>query len=115
MSAADLFDAVQQSRDIKQELKALKCLEEHLLCKDKPNEEQNAIDEDYLHSVSLGGTCTPEKFFNQQETLNRFVCYVFVRRFGWSEVSNGFSSGHSITDPEHKSQINELLGNILRW
>jgi len=117
MTAIKLFDAVQQSKCINDELKALKTLVEYLFHRIQSTGDQNAFDDDhYLHDVSLDSSSMPESFFTQQDILNRFVCYVFVRRFGWSEASdNGVRPGHGVTDPEHKSQINEILEHILLW
>ncbi|KAK3085980.1 hypothetical protein FSP39_011613 [Pinctada imbricata] len=59
------------------------------------------------------------------DTLNKFVCYVFERRYGWSEAgregsrrvrrmsSTGVTLGSS--DGQQKAIINDLLDNLIKW
>jgi hypothetical protein len=115
MTAAKLFAAVQQAKSVKQEVETLELLEDHLLSPASTSFNPDVFEEDYLQNVDLSDTHRPETSFPQQELLNQFVCYVFVRRFGWSEAGDGPISGHTFTEQRYKLRINESLGNILHW
>ncbi|XP_069112054.1 uncharacterized protein [Argopecten irradians] len=67
----------------------------------------------------------PLKFCGTQEALNKFTCYVFDRRFGWSEA-NSDGGGRvrrmsctgtllASSDGHHKAIIIELLDVFLKW
>ncbi|XP_021365887.1 uncharacterized protein LOC110458492 isoform X2 [Mizuhopecten yessoensis] len=67
----------------------------------------------------------PLEFCGTQEALNKFTCYVFDRRFGWSEA-NSDGGGRvrrmsctgtvlASSDGHHKAVIIELLDVFLKW
>ncbi|XP_030831113.1 uncharacterized protein LOC764251 isoform X2 [Strongylocentrotus purpuratus] len=77
---------------------------------------------------------TPERVFPGQRDLDQFTCYVFRRRYGWSEaatstgkddVVGGYAEGLEgtgvMTAPQQKNQVilksrlNELLDEFVRW
>ena len=54
--------------------------------------------------------------FQNSTSLNQFVCYIFNRRFGWSEsqVNRGSRHRHE-ENANFKAKINELLDQFLSW
>lgn len=77
---------------------------------------------------------TPEGVFPGQRDLDQFTCYVFRRRYGWSEAATcigkddgvggyaeGLESTGVMTAPQQKNQVilksrlNELLDEFVRW
>ena len=54
--------------------------------------------------------------FQTTTSLNQFVCYMFNRRFGWSESQVIRGSRHQNEENVHfKAKINELLDQFLAW
>ena len=77
---------------------------------------------------------TPEVLFPRQCDLNQFTCYVFGRRYGWSEAatascdeerltgSASYKEGAvSFTGPQQQQQVmlkhrlNEMLDEFVKW
>lgn len=62
---------------------------------------------------------------SDQDVLNKLTCYVFDRRYGWSEagrdgmrrVRRMSSTGTTLeaSDGHMKAVLNDLLDNIIRW
>ena len=62
---------------------------------------------------------------HDSEDLNKFVCYIFERRYGWSEAGKDggrrvrkiSSTGATLdsSDGQLKAVINDLLDNFIRW
>ncbi|XP_060080298.1 uncharacterized protein LOC132559696 [Ylistrum balloti] len=79
--------------------------------------------------LPVNGRCQnftdPLEFCGTQEALNKFTCYVFDRRFGWSEA-NSDGGGRvrrmsctgtvlASSDGHHKAIIIDLLDVFLKW
>lgn len=83
-------------------------------------------DDDVLPINGHNETVTdPLDFCVTQDVLNKFTCYVFDRRFGWSEA-NSDGGGRvrrtsctgavlASSDGHHKAVINDMLDTFLIW
>lgn len=69
-------------------------------------------------------TKSPTSLFTEENDLNRFTCYLFERRYGWSEVGKDgprrvrrLSCGSVLPSDNvhHKAIINDILGDFLKW
>ena len=68
---------------------------------------------------------TPEEICTTQENLNKFTCYLFNRRFGWSEtdtedgrrVRRMSCSGATMSagNEKQKAFLNTLLDHLIKW
>ena len=89
------------------------------------NVEQFPLDEEIVeHDFLIGSHDDENSFpsakittvFQNATSLNQFVCYVFNRRFGWSESQRIKSSRHQNEEnAKFKAKINELLDQFLAW
>ena len=80
----------------------------------------SAQDGDPYPDVSINVLC------KTQSLLNKFTCYLFERRFGWSE-SNQDNVGRRVrrmsctgitldaSDGQQKAFINDLIDSLLQW
>ncbi|XP_038070468.1 uncharacterized protein LOC119739556 isoform X2 [Patiria miniata] len=64
--------------------------------------------------------CTPDGVLSCQSDLERFTCYLFERRFSWSEAKKGnlgplLGTISTERDAVLKSKLNNLLDEFLRW
>ena len=67
----------------------------------------------------------PEILLSSQETLNRFTCYLFERRFGWSEAKQegtkvqvrrlGSVGQPSQEEAKYKDLLNGMLDDFIKW
>ena len=89
------------------------------------NVEQFPLDEEIVEHNFLLGTLADENslpsakitaVFQSATSLNQFVCYVFNRRFGWSESQRIKSSRRQNEENSRfKTKINDLLDQFLAW
>lgn len=64
-----------------------------------------------------------DDFATDQVALNKFTCYVFDRRYGWSEVVGDrrvrrlSSTGATVRTQNkcQKAEINDILDTFIRW
>ena len=121
-----------------EEILALEKLRETLILRhDETLKDEDDCEKDWLRKglsevVNPFPSKSPESCFFLQEDLNNFTCYLFERRFGWSECTTNleeYSSGEQgnfgsrrssgslrIQDnSKFKAKLNELLDEYLKW
>ncbi|XP_072051956.1 uncharacterized protein [Amphiura filiformis] len=88
---------------------------------------ENLGDDDDDEVVNPFPKMIPNQLFTHQDDLNQFTCYVFMRRFGWSEGINGetVQDERSVTlqkgklamekEAQCKARVNELLDEFIKW
>ena len=82
--------------------------------------DEEIVEHDFLLGIHDDGNSFPSAkittVFQNATSLNQFVCYVFNRRFGWSESQRIKSSRHQNEEnAKFKAKINELLDQFLAW
>ena len=140
-TCSNFLDQLQHSANLSDEVITLEGLLTDLNPAEKSQNQSNDLEEEWLSMAAenLGDDdedivnpfpkVTPNQQFTQQDDLNQFICYVFMRRFGWSEGINGESvqEARSLASPlqrgklamekeaQHKAKLNELLDELIRW
>ncbi|XP_071494032.1 uncharacterized protein [Diadema antillarum] len=133
---------LESARSIREEIVSLEAIRTILLraeqrAAEDPEEEWLSIASSNLGDEILDNPfprSTPEGLFPRQTELNHFICYVFRRRYGWSEaaasnpheqcprdLSNNREEAISLPIPHgenqvvHKNRLNEILDEMVKW
>ncbi|XP_014673094.1 PREDICTED: uncharacterized protein LOC106813471 [Priapulus caudatus] len=103
------------------ELRLLEALQSQLLPPPRESLEDDFLEQQWLAIASSNADDNPfvghslVEFFSDAESLQTFTCYVFNRRYGWSEAGSPQRRRSVPQKTKLKTSLNELLDELIKW